>query len=213
MTDTVHAAAPAGHTGQRCLSLDAIGHRRRRDGDDRQLPIRLDILRPRYPEKIRMGSRIDPVGLHAVRAVRNLAGADRRLVRRQIRPAPRGSGRRHPLRHRMGDQRRGDLAQRLLPRHDRRGHRRRRRLRHLRRQRAEMVSRQARPRRGHYRGGLRRGLGADGRADSGDDQGFRFPDHVPLLRSRTRHHHRHPRILPVRPKGGTGSGAWSGMQT
>src|ERR1700756_99862 len=45
-----------GGAGQRCISLDAIGHRRRRDGDDRQLSIRLDILRPRHPEEIRMGS-------------------------------------------------------------------------------------------------------------------------------------------------------------
>ena len=101
--------------------------------------------------------------------------------------------RRHPLRRRMGDQRAGDLAQRLLSRHDHRRHRRRRRVRHLRRQRAEMVSRQARPRRRHHRRRFRRGLGADGRADPGDDQGLRLPDHLPLFRSRARHHHRDPR--------------------
>ena len=191
-------------TRQRQLSLDATGDRRRRDGDDRQLSIWLDVLRPRHPEEIRMGSRLDPVGVHAVRAVRDLAGAGRRLVRRQIRSAPRRSRRRHPLRDRMGDQREGDDAQRLLSRHDRRRHRRRRRLRHLRRQRAEMVSRQARPRRRHHRGRIRRGLGADGRADPGDDQGFRLPDHVSLFRPRTGHHHRDPRLLPVRAEGGTG---------
>ena len=137
-----------------------------------------------------MGSRLDPVGLHPLRAVRNLAGAGRRLVRRQIRPAPRRAGRRHPLRHRLGDQRLRHHAQRLLSRHDRRGHRRRRRLRHLRRQRAEMVSRQARPCRRHHRGRFWRRLRAHGRADPGDDQGFRLPGHLPLFRSRPGHHHR-----------------------
>ena len=111
--------------------------------------------------------------------------------------------RRHPLRHRMGDQRPGDLAQRLLSRHDHRRHRRRWRLRHLRRQRAEMVSRQARPRRRHHRRRFRRGLGADGRADPGDDQGLRLPDHLPLFRSRPGHHHRDPRLLPVRAESRT----------
>ena len=85
-----------------------------------------------------------------------------------------------------------------LSRHDHRRHRRRWRLRHLRRQRAEMVSRQARPRRRHHRRRFRRGLGADGRADPGDDQGLRLPDHLPLFRSRPGHHHRDPRLLPVR---------------
>ena len=153
-----------------------------------------------------MGSRIDPVGVHAVRAVRDLAGAGRRMVRRQIRSAPRCSDRRHSLRDRMGDQRAGHHAQRLLSRHDRRGHRRRRRLRHLRRQCAEMVSGQARPCRRHHRGGFWRGLGTHGGADPGHDQGFRLPDHLPLFRSRAGHHHRHPRLLPARAEGGTGAG-------
>ena len=148
-----------------------------------------------------MGSRLDPVGLHAVRSVRDLAGAGRRLVRRQIRSAPRRSRRRRSLRDRMGDQRQGDNAQRLLSRHDRRGHRRRRRLRHLRRQRAEMVSRQARSCRRHHRGRIRRGLGAHRRADPGHDQGFRLPDDVPLFRPRTGNHHRDPRLLPARAEG------------
>ena len=69
-------------------------------------------------------------------------------------------------------------------------HRRRRRLRHLRRQRAEMVSGQARPCRRHHRGGIRRRLGADGRADPGHDQGFRLPEHLPLFRPRPGHHRR-----------------------
>src|SRR3954468_7174177 len=69
-------------TCQRYLSLDAVGHRRSRHGDDRELSIWLDILRPRHPEEIRMGPRIDPVGIHPLRAVRDLAGADRGLVRR-----------------------------------------------------------------------------------------------------------------------------------
>src|SRR4051794_35199105 len=54
----------AGHSGKRCVSLDPIGHWRCGDGDDRQLSIRLDLLRPRHSKEIRMGSRIDPVGLH-----------------------------------------------------------------------------------------------------------------------------------------------------
>src|SRR3954447_19547636 len=48
-------------------------------------------------------------------------------------PPPRLSRRRHPLRHWMGDQRRGHYAQRLLSRDDHCRHRRRWRLRHLRR--------------------------------------------------------------------------------
>src|SRR5947209_13761120 len=71
-----------GRTGERRISLDTTGCRRRRNGDDRQLPVWLDVLRPRHPEEIRLGSRLDPVGVHAVRAVRDLAGADRGLVRR-----------------------------------------------------------------------------------------------------------------------------------
>jgi len=47
---------------------------------------------------------------------------------------------------------------------------------------AEMVSGQARPCRRHHRGGIRRGLRADGRANPVDDQGLRLPDYLPLLR-------------------------------
>ena len=53
--------------------------------------------------------------------------------------------------------------------------------------------------------GFRRRLGADGRADPGDDQGLRLPDHLPLFRSRARHHHRDPRLLPVRAESRTGA--------
>src|SRR3954471_5666207 len=74
--------SPYGHARQRYVSLDAVGGWRRRDGDDRQLSIWLDVLRPRHSEELRMGSRIDPMGVHALRAVRDLAGAGRRLVRR-----------------------------------------------------------------------------------------------------------------------------------
>ena len=51
--------------------------------------------------------------------------------------------------------------------------------------------------------GFRRGLGADGRADPGDDQGLRLPDHLPLFRSRPGHHHRDPLLLPVRAESRT----------
>src|SRR5882672_5020495 len=68
-------SGPCSSPRQRYLPLDAIGYRGRRDGDDRELPIWLDVLRPRHSEKIRLGSRLDPVGVHALRSVRNLAGA------------------------------------------------------------------------------------------------------------------------------------------
>src|SRR5712664_1890191 len=48
------------------------------------------------------------------------------------------------------------------------------------------------------------GFGADGRADPGDDQGFRLPDHLPVFRSRPGANYCDPRILPVRTKVGTG---------
>src|SRR6185295_3398084 len=51
----------------------------------------------------------------------------------------------------------------------------------------------------------KRGLGADGRADPGDDQGLRLPDHLPLFRSRPGHHHRDPRLLPVLAENRTGA--------
>ena len=47
------------------------------------------------------------MGLYALRSVRDLARADRRLVRRQIRSAPRRARRRRALRDRLGDQRAG----------------------------------------------------------------------------------------------------------
>ncbi len=52
--------------------------------------------------------------------------------------------------------------------------------------------------------GIRRGFGTHGRADPGDDQGFRLPVDLSLLRSWARHHYRDPRILPVCAEGGTG---------
>src|ERR1700756_2084895 len=72
--------SPYSRTRQRYVSLGAIGNWRRGDGDDRQLPIWLDVLRPRHPEDFRLGSRLDPVGLYAVRFVRDLARAGRRMV-------------------------------------------------------------------------------------------------------------------------------------
>jgi len=75
----------------------------------------------------------------------------------------------------------------------------------LRRQRAEMVSRQARPCGRHHRRRFRRGLGADGRPDPGDDQAIRLPDHLPLFRSRARHHNRDPRLIPVLAESRTGA--------
>ena len=82
MTDTVHGAAPVAARVSDAYRWTQLAIGVARDGDDRQLPIWLDVLRPRHPEEIRMGSRFDPVGVYAVRAVRDLAGAGRRLVRR-----------------------------------------------------------------------------------------------------------------------------------
>ena len=61
---------------------------------------------PDIQKKFGWDRAVDPMGVYAVRAVRDLAGADRGLVRRQIRPARRRPDRRHPLRRRLGDQRR-----------------------------------------------------------------------------------------------------------
>jgi len=46
-----------------------------------------------------------------------------------------------------------------------------------------------------------RGLRADGRADQAMIR-TQAPDYLPLLRSRTRHHYRDPRLLPVRAEDG-----------
>src|SRR6266704_3198011 len=106
-------------TRQRGLSLDAADDRRRLNGDDRQLSVWLDLLRPGYPEDVRMGPRVDPVGVHPVRAVRDLARADRGLVRRSPWAPRRGPARWAPVRDRLGDQCLRDLPDRLISGHDR----------------------------------------------------------------------------------------------
>src|SRR3954451_21411268 len=72
--------SPYRRTRQRHVSLDAIGDRCRGHGDDRELPIWLDVLRPRHPKEVWLGSRFDPVGVYAICFVRNLARAGRRMV-------------------------------------------------------------------------------------------------------------------------------------
>ena len=143
-------------------------------GDDRQSAIRLDVLRSRYSEDVPLGTRGDPNRLHPVRPVRDLAGPDRGLVRRQVGPEARHSRRRHTFRHRLDHELlRHDAGRpdRLLRRADHRRHWRGRRLWHLHRQRAQVVPRQARPRRRSDGSGLRCGIGADGRAHPEHDRG------------------------------------------
>ena len=111
-------------------------------------------------------------------ADRDLAGPDRSLVRRQIRPAHRGHVRRRDDRAGLGPQLLRDSLIAALCRRRRRRHRRRLGLWHLRRQRAEMVSRPARPRRRRHRRRLRRRCGDHRGADRQHDRHQRLSERV-----------------------------------
>src|SRR5215469_1850945 len=67
-------------------------------GDDRQPAIRLDVLRQSHEQAIRLGAEGHRLRVHAVRAVRDLAGADRGLVRRSPRAPDRRDLRRRARR-------------------------------------------------------------------------------------------------------------------
>ena len=180
MSETSLARRVAAHnpdmpaTGDAEDPLAAADDGRRLHGDDREPAIRLDTVRRSDRGEISLGPRRDPGRVHAVRFDRNLAGADRSVVRRQIWSARGAVVRRDDDRDRLGDQRARRLARAALHRRDRRRHRRRLDLRHLRRQCAEMVSGPPRPCRGLHRGRLRRRRGADRRADLADDRGQRL---------------------------------------
>jgi hypothetical protein len=121
--------------------------------------LRLDILRPRHPEKIRMGSRIDP-GRSRCSLFRDLLvpvedGSSTNTVRVSSFSSAAF------LRDRMGDQREA-TAQRLYPLGMIIAHCRRR-LRHLRRQCAESGFPTRRSCRRHHRGGFGAGSALTGR--------------------------------------------------
>ena len=196
MVSSTSAAAPAEPRIQR-LPLDAACDGHRLHGDDRQPAIWLDAVRRSDRCEISLGPRGDPARLHALRGDRDLAGAGRGLVRRQIRPARRHRVRRRDDRARLDPQLLCRLARAALCRRHHRRHRRRLGLRHLRRQCAEMVSRSPRPRRGRDRCRFRRGRGAHRGADRKHDRRQRLSERVLHLRHRTRRDRVHPRLLPA----------------
>ena len=63
------------HARQRRLPLDAIAHRHRRHGDDCQLSVRLDAVRPRDRKDVQVETPGDRDRFHIVRLVGNVAGA------------------------------------------------------------------------------------------------------------------------------------------
>ena len=81
----------------------------------------------------------------------------------------------------------------------------------LRRQLTEVVSRPPRACRRHHRDGLRRRLGADRRADPGDDQGAGLRGGLLLLRHRPGRHRDADRPVPAVARQGAGSGGRTGQ--
>ena len=71
-------------------SLGAVDLRHHLHGDDRQPAVRLDAVRQSDRSEVPLGSRRDPGRLHHLRAHRDLAGADRGLPDRQVRPEDHG---------------------------------------------------------------------------------------------------------------------------
>ena len=137
--------------------------------------------------EISLGPGGDSGRLHDFRADGDLAGPDRRLSDRQVRPAHHDQRQRRSGRDRVGHQLGRRLAVPVVCRRGDRRHRSRRDLRRRGRQRAEMVPRSARPRRRLDGSGLRRRLGADGDPDCQHDPVERIRIRVPVVRSRAGH--------------------------
>ena len=170
--------------------------------DDRQPAIRVDSVRQPDPSRARLESRRDPDRVYGLRLYRDVAGSDRGLVRRPLRPAHRRDVR--------GRARRGGLARRCIRfvpvrplrwRADRRRGRRRG-LRHLRRQRAEMVPGSPRPRCRRDGSRLWRRRSADGDPDSRDHRELRLPRGLLRLWPGARARHYPVVLVPSRARQG-----------
>ena len=201
MTATTQATGSTSAEGAYFRWLQ-LGDGHRLHGDDRQPAIWLDPVRRSDRRQISLGPGGDPARLHAVRGDRDLAGPDRSLVRRQIRPERRDHVRRRDDRARLGAELLCQLAGRALRRRDHRRHRRGFGLRHLRRQRAQMVSRPSRPCRRRHRRRLRRRCCDHRGADRQHDRSARLPERVPHLRHRARRDRLHPGIFPAQAVSG-----------
>ena len=186
--------------------LAAVADRHRLHGDDREPPVRLDAVRGADRAEARLGPCFHPGRLHHLRAHRDMAGADRRLVRRPLRSQDRRGDRRRAGRHLVDAERLCQHARHALHLGRDRRHRRRRRLRHLRRQRAEMVSRQARPGGRPDRCRFRRRLGAHHHPDPGHDPQFRLRGDLLLVRSRPGPGGLRPGLVASRPAAWPGAG-------
>ena len=142
----------------------------------------MDSLRQSDRSKISLGPGGDPSRLHHLRADRNLAGADRGLPDRQVRPEDHDLRQRRAGGDRLGHQFDGRLAVPALCRRRDWRHRRRRDLRRFGRQCAEVVPGSARPRRRLDRGGIWRRFGAHRDSNRQHDRVERLSIRVPLVR-------------------------------
>ena len=86
----VIARCSCGHGGFVSRALGPTRFRHRLHGDDRQPAIWLDAFRQSDRSEISLGHRRDTVGVQRLHCYGNLAGADRGLVCRPVRPARRG---------------------------------------------------------------------------------------------------------------------------
>ena len=180
-----------GSSGWSVAARVAVGATRVRcdlHGDDREHAVRLDPVRQPDRREVPLGTRGHSGRVHDLRRHGNLARADRRLSRRQVRPAAGGRRGRLAMCCGVGDQFDGVVAADAVFRGGGRRRRRGRGVRHLRRQRAQVVPDASRARRRHHRGGLRRGIGRDGRTDRAHDQEQRLRADLPLVRAGARDH-------------------------
>ena len=121
-------------------ALGSVDFRHHLHGVYRQPAIRLDAIRQSDRSEISLGPCGDSGRLHHLRPDRNLAGADRGLSHRQIRPAHHDQHERCADCGRLDAERLCGLALPALSGSCHRRHRRRRHLRRLGRQRAQVVS-------------------------------------------------------------------------
>ena len=186
--------------------MDAVGHRGHLYGVRRESAVRVDAVRQSHRREVPLGTARHPGSFHPLRVDGDLADSRRRLSRRPLRAAlGRHRRRRYSLPWR-GSSTRARLSAGSVFRRRVRRCRHRVCLRDLCRQRAQVVSRAARARRRHYRGGLRRGRRDHDRADPAHDQQVRLRAGVSDLRSPAGRHRVRGGLGPVgraRPTAGS----------